>query len=131
MIINLRGVRESGMVLAIPTYFFIGAMYMTVGTALFRHLTGTLGAVPDPPPLETHAVQGVTLFLLLHAFSSGTTALTGVEAISNGIPAFKEPRSRNAGMTLLWMSGILGDAVPRRSATSRCRSTPCRRRSRP
>jgi hypothetical protein len=82
-------------------------MYVTVGTALFKHVAGTLGPVPDPPPLETHAVQGVTLFLLLHAFSSGTTALTGVEAISNGIPAFKEPRSRNAGVTLLWMSGIL------------------------
>jgi amino acid transporter len=107
MVINLRGVRESGIVVAVPTFFFIGAMYVTVGTALFKHVAGTLGPVPDPPPLETHAVQGVTLFLLLHAFSSGTTALTGVEAISNGIPAFKEPRSRNAGVTLLWMSGIL------------------------
>ena len=106
-IINLRGVRESGMVVAVPTFFFIGAMYVTVGTALFRHFTGTLGSVPNPPPLEVHAMQGVTLFLLLHAFSSGTTALTGVEAISNGIPAFKEPRSHNAGITLLWMAGIL------------------------
>ena len=85
----------------------------------------------DPPPLHEGAhVGGVTLFLLLHAFSSGTTALTGVEAISNGIPAFKEPRSRNAGITLLWMSGILGLALPRRSATWRCRSERCRPRSR-
>jgi amino acid transporter len=55
-----------------------------------------------------HTLQPVTLFLLLHAFSSGTTALTGVEAISNGITAFREPRSRNAGITLIWMSSILG-----------------------
>ncbi len=107
MVLNLRGVRESGMVVAIPTFFFLAMMYGTVGTAFVRHLLGTLGPVIDPPPMDTVAVQGVTLFLLLHAFSSGTTALTGVEAISNGIPAFKEPKSRNAGATLLWMSGIL------------------------
>ena len=108
MIINLRGVKESGIVFAVPTYFFVVAMFLTVGTALARHLAGTLGPVPDPPALETEPTRAVGLFLLLHAFSSGTTALTGVEAISNGIPAFKEPRSRNAGITLVWMSGILG-----------------------
>ena len=63
----------------------------------------------DPPHLEVHEQQAaVTLFLLLHAFANGTTALTGVEAISNGIPAFKEPRSRNAGITLIWMACLLG-----------------------
>jgi amino acid transporter len=108
MVINLRGVRESGTVVAVPTFFFVAAMYLTVGFAMFRQLAGTLGAVPDPPPMHIEAAGPVTLFLLLHAFSSGTTALTGVEAISNGIPAFKEPRSRNAGITLLWMSAILG-----------------------
>jgi len=108
MVINLRGVRESGTVVAVPTFFFVAAMYLTVGFAMVRQLAGTLGAVPDPPPLHIEAVGPATLFLLLHAFSSGTTALTGVEAISNGIPAFKEPRSRNAGITLLWMSAILG-----------------------
>jgi amino acid transporter len=108
MVINLRGVRESGTVVAVPTFFFIVVMYLTVGTALVRQFMGSLGTVVDPPPLHEGAhVGGVTLFLLLHAFSSGTTALTGVEAISNGIPAFKEPRSRNAGITLLWMSAIL------------------------
>jgi amino acid transporter len=109
MLINLRGVRESGTVVAIPTFYFIAVMYATVGTALFRHFTGSLAAVADPPPL--HAVDHllpISAFLLLHAFSSGTTALTGVEAISNGIPAFKEPRSRNAGITLVWMACILG-----------------------
>jgi amino acid transporter len=108
MVINLRGVRESGTVVAVPTFFFIAAMYATVAVAMVRQLAGNLGTVPQPPPLEIAAAGPVTLFLLLHAFSSGTTALTGVEAISNGIPAFKEPRSRNAGVTLLWMSGILG-----------------------
>jgi amino acid transporter len=107
MVINLRGVRESGTVVAVPTFFFIAAMYATVGIAMIRQLAGTLGTVPSPPPLEIEVAGPITLFLLLHAFSSGTTALTGVEAISNGIPAFKEPRSRNAGVTLLWMSAIL------------------------
>ena len=80
---------------------------------------------PDPPPLDVEPVRAIGLFLVLHAFSSGTTALTGVEAISNGIPAFKEPRSRNAGITLLWMSGILGVPVPRRSASWPAGSAPC------
>jgi len=108
MVVNLRGVKESGKVLALPTFFFVTMMALTVGTALARHLLGTLHPVADPPPLDIEPTRAVGLFLILHAFSSGTTALTGVEAISNGIPAFKEPRSRNAGITLLWMSGILG-----------------------
>jgi len=108
MLVNLRGVRESGLVFAVPTYFFVAMMYLTVGTALVRHLGGSLVPLADPPPLEVVPVSAVTLFLVLHAFSSGTTALTGVEAISNGIPAFKQPRSRNAGLTLVFMSLILG-----------------------
>ncbi len=108
MMVNLRGVRESGAVFAVPTYFFIVMMVVTVGVAFARRLAGDLGTVVDPPPV--HAAEGaaITLFLLLHAFSSGTTALTGVEAISNGITAFKEPRSRNAGLTLIIMAIILG-----------------------
>ena len=108
MIVNLRGVRESGVVFAVPTYFFVAMMALTVGTALFRSLIGNLEPVRDPPPLDVEPVRAVGLFLILHAFSSGTTALTGVEAISNGIPAFREPRSHNAGITLMWMAGILG-----------------------
>jgi amino acid transporter len=110
MVVNLRGVRESGAAFAIPSYFFVVMMVLTIGTGLFRMLTGTLGAVIDPPAMEHfgEAMSGVTAFLLLHAFSSGTAALTGVEAISNGITAFKEPRSRNAGITLIWMAFILG-----------------------
>ena len=109
-LINLRGVRESGAAFAIPSYFFIVIMFLTIGTGLFRMITGSLGTVSNPPALEHfgQAVPTVTAFLLLHAFSSGTAALTGVEAISNGITAFKEPRSRNAGITLMWMAIILG-----------------------
>ena len=109
MLVNLRGVRESGAAFAIPTYFFVAMMLLTVGVGMWRVITGSLGSVIDPPALEAgHALQAVTAFLVLHAFSNGTTALTGVEAISNGIPAFREPRSRNAGITLIWMSCILG-----------------------
>ncbi len=108
MLINLRGVKESGMAFSIPTYFFIVMLFITVGTGLIRYVTGTLGVVVDPPHLEVESVvSAITPFLLLHAFSSGTAALTGIEAISNGITAFKEPRSRNAGITLIWMAVIL------------------------
>jgi len=109
MLINLRGVKESGAVFALPTYAFLGLMFLTVGVGLAQYLTGALGVVIDPPEMERlHEAQAISLFLILRAFASGTTALTGVEAISNGIPAFKEPRSRNAGITLVWMSAILG-----------------------
>jgi amino acid transporter len=107
-LINLRGVKESGTAFAIPTYFFIVMMLLTVGIGMVRQLSGGLGAVLDPPPIElARPLAVITPFLLLHAFSSGTAALTGIEAISNGITAFKEPRSRNAGVTLIWMAVIL------------------------
>ncbi len=109
MLMNLRGVKESGTAFAIPTYFFVVLMFTAVGTGLFKlFVTGTLGTVIDPPEMLSHGVATITPFLILHAFASGTTALTGVEAISNGITAFKEPRSKNAGITLIWMSVILG-----------------------
>ncbi|HZW04991.1 MAG TPA: APC family permease [Anaerolineaceae bacterium] len=109
MLINLRGVKESGKAFAIPTYFFVATMFLTVGLGLFRYFTGSLGVVENPP-LETlsETLTVVTPFLLLHAFANGTAAMTGIEAISNGITAFKEPRSKNAGITLIWMSAILG-----------------------
>jgi amino acid transporter len=108
MIVNLRGVKESGAAFAIPSYFFLTMIFLTVGVGISRYLAGTLGTVADPPKLNVlQATQPVTLFLILRAFSSGTTALTGVEAISNGVPAFNEPRSRNAGITLMLMSAIL------------------------
>ncbi|MFZ5858100.1 MAG: APC family permease [Chloroflexota bacterium] len=109
MLINLRGVKESGTAFAIPTYFFIVMMFTTVGMGLWRYFTGSLGFVVNPPHLEIEKTYlTITPFLILHAFSSGTAALTGIEAISNGITAFKEPRSRNAGITLIWMALILG-----------------------
>jgi len=109
MLVNLRGVRESGSIFAVPIYFFLVTMFLTVILAFYRYLSGDLGTVINPPAMEVgKEVAVITPFLLLRAFSSGTAALTGVEAISNGIPAFKEPRSRNAGITLIWMSAILG-----------------------
>ncbi len=110
-LVNLRGVKESGQAFAIPTYFFLGMTLLTIGVGLFRYLTGTLGTIPPGSVQVAHAgepLHVLTLFLILRAFSGGCTALTGVEAISNGIMAFKEPRSRNAGLTLIWMSVILG-----------------------
>jgi amino acid transporter len=105
-IVNLRGVRESGRLFAIPTYFFLISMFVMLIVGGFRAATGSLDTVQHVEALEegTHAL---TLFLILRAFSSGCTALTGVEAISNGIPAFKDPKSRNAAVTLTWMSGIM------------------------
>jgi amino acid transporter len=107
MLVNLRGVKEAGLVFAIPTYCFLAVMVMMLGAAFFRLAAGSIGTVTDPPPLEVEPAAALGIFVILHAFSNGTTALTGVEAISNGITAFKEPRSRNAAITLAWMSAIL------------------------
>ncbi|NPV66636.1 MAG: APC family permease [Anaerolineae bacterium] len=107
MIINLRGVKESGRIFAVPTYFFLAMMFLTLGIGFIRVLTGTLPTVTGVEVIQHDVLQPVTLFLILRAFSSGSAALTGIEAISNGITAFKEPRSHNAAVTLLWMSGIL------------------------
>ncbi len=111
MVINLRGVQESGAAFAIPSYFFIVMMFLTIGTGivpLVHRFTWEWWLIHRRSKHFGEAIAGVTPFLLLHAFSSGTAALTGVEAISNGITAFKEPRSRNAGITLIWMAFILG-----------------------
>ena len=111
MLINLRGVKESGFAFSIPTYFFLVMMFVTAGIGLYMYATASLGKVVNPPNLEIGVLHPITLFLILRAFSNGTTSLTGVEAISNGISAFKEPRSQNAGMTLIWMSVILGSLL--------------------
>ncbi len=107
MVINLRGVKESGITFAIPTYFFLLMMFATVITGFVRYFNGSLGTVVDPPAMETGLLQQLSLFLILKAFANGTTSVTGVEAISNGISAFKEPRSSNASKTLVWMAGIM------------------------
>jgi amino acid transporter len=106
-IANLRGVKESGNIFALPTYFFLTMTTLTVAVGFIRYFGGTLGVVTDPPPLETLPTEPITLFLLLRAFSNGTTALTGVEVIANGVKSFREPRTQNAVMTMIWMSSIL------------------------
>lgn len=108
MVINLRGIKESGITFAIPTYFFLGMSFVMIILGIFRWLTGTLPPVVNPPEMVHTIIEPLSIFIILRAFASGTTSLTGVEAISNGITAFKEPRSKNAGQTLIWMSGILG-----------------------
>jgi amino acid transporter len=106
-IVNLRGVKESGLIFSIPTYFFLGITAITLIVGIIRYLSGTLPTVADVEALHHNVVEPLGLFLVLRAFSSGCTALTGIEAISNGITAFKEPRSKNAAITLIWMSSIL------------------------
>ncbi len=106
-IVNLRGVRESGRIFAVPTYFFIFTMLFMLIVGLVKYTLGDLGTVKEVDELVRHDVQSLTLFLVLRAFSSGCTALTGVEAISNGITAFKEPKSKNAATTLTYMSAIM------------------------
>jgi amino acid transporter len=105
-VVNLRGVKESGLAFAIPTYFFLAMMFATLGIGFFQYFTGTLTRVQGIE-LAVEQTEAVTVFLILRAFSSGCAALTGIEAISDGILAFKQPRSRNAGITLIWMSVIL------------------------
>ena len=101
---NLRGVRESGKIFALPTYLFVGGLGLVIVVGLGRALFGVAENHPLPP---VPAVEGLTLFLLLRAFSSGCTALTGIEAISNGVPAFRDPASKNAAITMVWMASML------------------------
>ena len=104
---NLRGIRESGTIFAIPTYFFIfvfGGMLVVGGVRLL--LGHDLTAAAPPHPIEEGA-QALTVFLLLRAFASGCAALTGVEAMANGVPFFQPPEAKNASTTLVWMAVIL------------------------
>lgn len=105
MVANLRGVRESGRLFAIPTYAFILGLGFTVIIGFFRSLSGHSFEVASP---VTAAVEPITAFLILRAFASGCSALTGVEAISNGVQSFRAPEPRNARITLVWMAVILG-----------------------
>jgi amino acid transporter len=104
---NLRGVKESGAIFAVPTYAFIISILALVGWGLLRIMIGDVGPVEQPSALELHSGEALGLWLVLRAFSAGCTALTGVEAISDGIPAFKKPEAHNAAITLSWMVGIL------------------------
>ncbi|CAM3113607.1 APC family permease [Sporolactobacillus spathodeae] len=105
-VLNLRGLTDSATLLAYPVYFFVLMIVIVIGVGIFESVTGQIS------PVHTHAslgtpVMGVGLFLLLRAFSSGCSALTGVEAISNAIPSFKDPAPKNAAKTLLMMGAIL------------------------
>ncbi|HJY34955.1 MAG TPA: APC family permease, partial [Vicinamibacterales bacterium] len=102
---NLRGIRESGRIFSVPTYFFIGGILVLLGVGAWRAFTGSL--VPVPDHAAALPVHELGLFVILTAFANGCTAMTGVEAVSNGVPAFRKPESRNAAYTLVVMA-VLG-----------------------
>jgi amino acid transporter len=103
---NLRGVRESANIFTVPTYFFIAVMFFMFAVAIVKAVV--FGEVPRAESTAPAAMEAASIFLLLRAFSSGCAALTGTEAISDGVPAFKEPQAKNAAATLLWMAIIGG-----------------------
>jgi len=103
-LVNLRGVRESGIAFALPTYSFVAAMFVLVGTGIGKCVAGTCAQATVPHPVELGTASTVGAFVLVRAFASGAVALTGVEAISNGVGAFRPPKGRNAATTL----GVLG-----------------------
>jgi amino acid transporter len=107
---NLRGLRESGYIFALPTYLFVGMALTMISLGVLRIATGTVPTLPDPayvikPP---DPVEALTVILLLKAFAGGAVALTGVEAIANGVPAFKPPEAKNAANTMTMMAVLLG-----------------------
>lgn len=110
-IANLRGVRESGALFATPTYLFSISFLFMIGFGFFHYFAyGGAAPIPTTEELKTaegYSIQPLTLFLLLGAFSNGCAALTGIEAISNGVLAFKKPEARNAATTLVWMAVLL------------------------
>jgi amino acid transporter len=104
MVANLRGVRESGQIFMIPTYGFIAGVFVLIGIGCYKIFTGYVPPIyPDVPIKEP-----LGLFFILRAFAAGCTALTGVEAISDGVLAFKPPEWKNARLTLLFLGEILG-----------------------
>ena len=113
MIGNLRGIRESGSIFMAPTYLYIATVGVVILYGLFRyHVLGDLPPFQAPPAWiaeeQAGAIGPLSLFLVLRAFSSGAAGLTGVEAVSDGVPAFKPPEWRNARITLLWQASIFG-----------------------
>jgi amino acid transporter len=106
-LINLRGIREAGSIFAVPTYLFIASMATMIAFGVAGLALGNLEPIPTPTGLAP-ATEALSAFLILRAFSSGCAALTGTEAISDGVPAFKPPEWKNAQITLTWMAIILG-----------------------
>jgi amino acid transporter len=105
---NLRGVRESGNIFAVPTYLFVGMALLVIGVGVFNVATGSAHTVEPTKFAEKAGTEAFTIFLLLKAFAGGSVALTGVEAIANGVPAFKPPEAKNAANTLIIMALLLG-----------------------
>ncbi len=105
MLVNLRGVRESGILFALPTYAFLASLYVMIGVALWKIASGDTPQAVNSHPLAA-GTGAVSIFVVLRAFASGSSALTGVEAISNGVTAFKRPQSKNAARTLMIMAGF-------------------------
>jgi len=101
---NLRGVRESAKIFTLPTYWFIGSLGLLILAGFYRVATGT---VEPFPTAHIQATEAMGLLLILRAFSSGCATLTGIEAVSNGIPAFRPPEPKNASITLVWMAAVL------------------------
>jgi amino acid transporter len=101
---NLRGLRESGRIFAVPTYFFLGTMLALIAAGAARAVTGGITPVPPAGTPVPSGVTALTTFLVLRAFANGCTAMTGVEAVSNGVPAFKPPEAKNAAATLVIMA---------------------------
>jgi amino acid transporter len=104
--VNLRGLRESGSLFAVPTYLFVVSFACMLAYGLVRWLIGW-ESVPPPAPVAAAMSQDLTIFLVLRAFASGCAALTGVEAVSDGVPAFRHPEARNARIVLAWLGVIL------------------------
>jgi hypothetical protein len=105
MVGNLRGIKESGRIFAVPTYLFVAAILMLIGVGVWRVLIGSVHTVVPVDPVQSTGAP-LTLFLLLTAFSNGCTAMTGVEAVSNGVPAFRRPEAKNAAATMLMMLAL-------------------------
>jgi amino acid transporter len=104
-LVNLRGMQEAGTVMAIPVYLFLAMYFFMLAYGIIRlTIEGPTPLIVASPP----AIQPLTFFLILHTFSTGSTAMTGVEAISNGVPAFREPKAKNAGRTLMVMTILMG-----------------------
>jgi amino acid transporter len=109
MIVNLRGLRESAATFALPVYGFVACVLALIVIGMARMVTG--GLHPQPHANLPDVVQPLTLFLVLRAFSSGCASLTGVEAVANGVQAFKEPRGRSAAAVMVWLAVILAVSI--------------------
>ncbi len=107
-IANLRGLRESGNIFAVPTYLFVGLALAIVAIGVVGFLTGSAAPIPSEPDAVPFGTEAIGVLLLFKAFAGGSVALTGVEAIANGVPAFKPPEAKNAANTMTTMAILLG-----------------------